>query len=249
MRKKEREETKKGSPAYMTTYADMMTLLLTFFILLFSMSSIDASKFKAFIESFSTSHGIMDGAESILNGAGIATNDVDPFSSNVEEENAYSIEEEMRMIKEQLEKFVAREKLEYKVEVTQDGDEVILRLEDILLFDTGKADIKPAAVPVLSTLGQELSSYVEAGYRLRFEGHTDNVPIKTMQFPSNWELSAARAIAVAQFFVNEMDFEPHSISAEGSGEFRPIADNDSPEGRSKNRRVEIKITKLVSKQE
>lgn len=237
MRRRSQEEPKKGAPSYMNTYGDMMTLLLTFFILLFSMSSLDASKFRAFIESFSSSSGLLDGGEVLLNDSGMVGAELQVMPEELTDE------EKMEKVKEELEQFIQIEDLEYQVGVQQKGDEVILTFEDMLLFETGKAYIKPAAVPVLGTLGEKLGMYLGEGYNLKIEGHTDNIPIKTVQFPSNWELSAARAIAVAKFFIEEMDFDPTTVSTEGFGEYRPIADNSAEQGRAMNRRVEIKLTK------
>jgi chemotaxis protein MotB len=127
--------------------------------------------------------------------------------------------------------------------VEREGDFIVLRFDNVLLFDTGKAEIKAGSILDLSLLGEKLKEYIDQNYVLDCEGHTDNVPIKTAQFPSNWELSAARAIAVAKFYVEEMDFDPQKVSARGFGEYNPIADNATAEGRSMNRRVEIKLSK------
>lgn len=239
MRRKVQDEPKKGAPTFMNTYGDMMTLLLTFFILLFSMSSIDASKFKAFIDSFSGSTGLLNGLDSI-----VYENGTEVFP---QEESVISALNEVEQVKSEIKKFIYDKQLDHKVEVEQNGNEIVLTFEDMLLFDTGKADIKPAAIPILSTIGNKLITYLEEGYHLKVEGHTDNVPIKTLQFPSNWELSSSRAIAVAKFFIEEMDFTPAFVSTEGFGEYRPVENNDTPEGRSKNRRVELKLTKISDK--
>lgn len=249
MRKQAQDEQKKGAPAYMNTYGDMMTLLLTFFILLFSMSSVDASKFKAFIDSFSGANGLLEGGEVLLNDTGMLGNGIERFPQEFTGDPAdyVSSQEAMGGVKEELEQFIYNEKLEYKVGVEQKGDEIILRFEDMLLFDTGKASIKPAAIPILSTVGNKLNTYIQEGYYLKIEGHTDNIPIRTAQFPSNWELSAARAIAVAKCFIEEMNFDPAFVSTEGFGEYKPIGDNSTQEGRAMNRRVEIKLTKPTTK--
>lgn len=246
--KKSEDEPKKGAPAYMNTYGDMMTLLLTFFVLLFSMSSIDVSKFKAIIASFDGSSGVLSGGETIEENTNILGNGVRQFPEKKNKEDLSQqanrdAQAALEKIKQDLERYMVNENIQEKVTVEQNGDEIILRFDDILLFDTGKADIKPGAIPVLDTLGVKLKEYLTEGYRLRLEGHTDNVPIRTSQFPSNWELSAARAIAVAKFFTDEMDFEVSKISTEGFRDNVPIGDNATSEGRAMNRRVEIKISK------
>lgn len=247
--KKKEEECKKGAPAYMATYGDLMTLLLTFFILLFSMSSVDAAKFQAFVNSFSGADGILNDGEVILNDSGMLGNGIEKSLQevNIETEEYLKEQESIRGIKKDLEDFIYKEKLEYKIGIEQQADEIILRFEDMLLFDIGKADIKPAAIPILSTIGTQLNTYLQEGYHLKVEGHTDNLPIQTVQFPSNWELSSSRAIAVAKFFIEEMDFNPTFVSTEGFGEYKPIGDNMTEEGRAANRRVEVKLTKLTKK--
>jgi chemotaxis protein MotB len=245
--RKPQEEQKKGSPAYMSTYGDLMTLLLTFFVLLFSMSSVDASKFKAFINSFSGGSGILQAGDVIVSDQGMMGTGIKNFPNRSDMEKLAkqakneAENEALLELKEELEEFIYRQKLEDKVGVEQRGDEIILRFEDMLLFESGRADIKPGAYPVLSSLGEQLRSYLSEGYHLSIEGHTDNIPIKTARFPSNLYLSAGRAIAVAEFYIEEMDFIPDAMSFEGFGEYRPIADNTTVEGRAQNRRVEIKL--------
>lgn len=245
--KKSEDEPKKGAPAYMNTYGDMMTLLLTFFVLLFSMSSIDVAKFRAVIASFDGSIGVLSGVQAIEENMSMLGNGIRQFPEKKveaikEQGKNQKAQETLNQMKQNLEQYVEEKNLQEKVTVSQNGDEIILRFDDVLLFDTGKADIKPGAIPVLDTLGTRLKDYLTQGYRMRLEGHTDNVPIKTSQFPSNWELSAARAIAVAKFFTDEMSFEVSKISTEGFRDNVPIGDNNTPEGRAMNRRVEIKIS-------
>ena len=246
--KKREDEPKKGAPAYMNTYGDMMTLLLTFFILLFTMSNTDTGKFNAFIESYSGSAGILDGGEIMLNASGMLGNGTQQFPSNQQiisgtDSEVYEKKKELSGIQNELETFIYEEKLDEQIGVEYKGDAIIVSFADMLLFETGKAALKPEAQTVLKTVGEELTKYIDKGYKLSLEGHTDNVPIRTAQFPSNWELSAARAIAVAKYFINDMNFSPQMISAEGFGEYRPIADNSTAEGRAANRRVELKLSK------
>ncbi len=247
MKKTFEDEPKKGAPAYMNTYGDMMTLLLTFFVLLFSMSTVDTQKFRGLIDSFNGSTGLLVGGDTIKEESNMLGNGLNQFPTDrgnkSKQEDIISDNNSLKAVKEDLEKFIETENLKEKVAIEKSGDEIILRFDDILLFDTGKADIKPGAVPILNTLGNKIKDYLDQGFRIRLEGHTDNVPIKTVQFPSNWELSAARAIAVAKFFINEMDMPSSKISAEGFGEYNPIGDNDTSEGRSINRRVEVRLSK------
>ncbi|MHC1750490.1 MAG: flagellar motor protein MotB [Cellulosilyticaceae bacterium] len=240
--KQSQEEPKKGAPAFMSTYGDMMTLLLTFFVLLFSMSTVDVAKFRALAASFDGGSGLLEAGDVIVQKETIIGNGIRQFPSKGEQVEGNG-QGKAKAMKEDIEKYVYNKKLEEKVGVEQRGDEIIIRFGDALLFDTGKADIKPGAIPVLDTVGNKIKEYLDNGYRIRLEGHTDNMPIKTAQFPSNWELSAARAIAVAKFYIYEMNFKPAKISTEGFGEHEPMADNATADGRSMNRRVEIILVK------
>lgn len=241
MREKKPDEPKKGAPAYMNTYGDMMTLLLCFFVLLFSMADVDSQKFSAAIGSFEGGNGLLVGGNSLVEkptSGSKADGDID--EETIEQQK---INEELKKVEQSLGEFIQDSDLQSLVTVEKEDSDVVIRFDDVLLFDTGKALIKEGGIPVLSAVGNELTKYVRDGYYLRFEGHTDNRPIKTLQFPSNWELSSSRAIAGAKFFIEEMGYDPAVISAEGFGEYRPIADNSTDKGRAINRRMEIKVTK------
>lgn len=242
--KKKEDIPKKGAPSYMNTYGDMMTLLLTFFVLLFSLSAVDATKFRSFVASFEGGMGIFEGGNTVLESDNVLTSGISqkPNQQNVAAELVKQ-DIALNAVKQDLDEYISEEKISEKLTVEKGVNEVIIRFDDVLLFDIGKADIKAGAIPVLNVVGIKLKEYIEQGYYIRLEGHTDNIPIRTVQFPSNWELSGARAIGVARFFIEEMDFDPTKLSAEGMGEYRPIAENQTVEGRSMNRRVEIKISK------
>lgn len=240
MKERRKPPPRGGVPAYMATYGDMMTLLMCFFVLLFSMSNVDAEKFKSVMSSFSGGTGVLDGSDQVINGEGLIEGG-DSLDQSAKEYDLL-LSETTDTLKD-FQAFIETQEMTQDVNIMQEGTEVIITFDAILLFDSGKAIIKPQAIPVLEALGEKLNEYTQKGYRMRLEGHTDNVPIKTAQFPSNWELSATRAIAVAKFYIYELGFDAHLISAEGYGEHMPVASNDTPEGRLKNRRVEIKLTK------
>lgn len=247
--KRKESEPKKGAPAYMNTYGDMMTLLLCFFVLLFSMSTVDAEKFQALSSSFTASVGIFNSGSTLALETNVLQNGMSQFPVH---EVTLSIQEaadrQQALIdaQEELSGYVKDKNLEGKITVEKRGDVIIMRFADILLFDTGKASIKAGAVPALSAIGEQLKAYMEQGYTLSIEGHTDNVPIQTSQFPSNWYLSSARAIAVASFYIDEIGFDRTKVNCIGYGEFQPVASNDTAEGRAMNRRVEIKLSLPVT---
>ncbi len=246
---RKQDEPKKGAPAYMNTYGDMMTLLLTFFVLLFSMSTIDAEKFKALVSSFSASVSIFDGGQTIKTETNVLENGMSHFPKKEEKFSPQKVQNqnaELAKAEKDIQEYIEIKQIDDKVTVEKDGDAIVIRFADITLFDTGKAEIKPGAIPNLNLIGNKLREYMLEGYLLRVEGHTDNIPISTSQFPSNWELSSARAIAVMRFYLEEMEFNPTQMSAEGRGEYHGISSNDTSEGRAQNRRVEIKLTKPAS---
>lgn len=243
--KRKEDEPKKGAPAYMNTYGDMVTLLLCFFVLLFSMSTVDADKFEALTSSLTASIGIFSGGETIQMDTNVLQNGMSYFpvqDTTLSLQGVSARQQALTETQEELSEYIQSKDLDDKVTVEKTGEEIIMRFADVLLFDTGKAAIKAGAVPTLSAIGEQLKSYMEQGYILNIEGHTDNVPIQTSQFPSNWYLSSARAIAVASFYIDEMGFDRTKVTCVGCGEFQPVASNETAEGRAMNRRVDIKLS-------
>lgn len=245
MRKRNLNANEKGGTAsWMNTYADMVTLLLCFFVLLFSFSEIDANKFKAIMKSFQGSLGILESGRSIKPSELV-------FDGNLEDLSNTQIldieaQKELKGIADDLNARLEEMGFSQQVDIQHNERYVKLNFLDGVLFDSGKADIKPEAIETLNAIGDVLSEY--ESNRIKIEGHTDNVPMKSYRYPNNWYLSAARAIAVAEYYINEKDFNPKRLSAEGFGEYTPITTNDTNEGRMKNRRVEIKILSSVESQ-
>ena len=248
--KKKEDEPKKGAPAYMNTYGDMMTLLLCFFVLLFAMSTVDAEKFQALVSSFHAQVSIFDGGQTINNVSTVMQNGMSQMPI---QETTFSIQDAVQEnqvlteTEEDLSSYVQSQSIGSNVEVERKGDEIVIRYKDGVLFDSGQAQIKAGAIPILNLMGEKLKGYLEQGYTLTIEGHTDNRPISNNKFPSNWELSGARAIAVMRFYREEMDFDKYNISYMGWAECHPIASNDTQEGRAKNRRVEMKLSLPATK--
>ncbi len=215
------------SPFWMTTYGDMVTLMLTFFILLISYSTIELEKFRGAMESFKGALGIFDGHESPQKMEYI--NFDQTMSTDRTDLNHRSGQVEELMQSELLQGIGTFEKVE---------GGVMIRLNQEILFDVGKADLKNKAFPILSQLAEIVKEEVE---EIHVTGHTDNVPIHTARFPSNWELSAARALSVVQYFYDVKKIPEKKLVAVGHGEHRPLYPNDSVENRAKNRRVDILV--------
>ena len=234
-RNRSSDEAKKGAPEWMTTYGDMVTLLLCFFVLLFAFSEIDAQKFDAVIQSFQGSLGILDSGKAISPSDYFVEADINEMATNSEVEAL----KELHAIATELNEFLESKGYSEKVDIQFNERYVKLNFLDGVLFDPGKAVIKKEALPVLEAVAIKLVDY--PNNRIKVEGHTDTVPIRTIEYPNNWYLAAARAIAVAEYYINVKGYDPKRLSAEGFGEYAPIATNDTAEGRMRNRRVEIKI--------
>ena len=239
MAKKKCPECKKGAPEWMNTYGDMVTLLMCFFVLLFAFSSIDAQKFTAVMESFQGSAGVLSGGKSLSEA---------PFVFDAMPEDQTSSEQVVEMnkleeIMEQVKDYLVQNDMEAQVELQLEQQGLVIRFKDNVLFDPGRAVIKSDSYPILNFLGELLSTEDLINEEIRVEGHTDNVPINTALYPSNWELSTHRATNVVRYFIENAGFSPLRLSAAGYSEYHPIATNDTPEGRSANRRVDIVVIK------
>lgn len=245
---------------WLTTYSDMVTLLLCFFVMLFAMSVIDVQKFEDISRSIKNSLIRTGNGGSLLYqnmGKRILTvNFVNPDETGQKivdnERYIQTVEEIILNDKEKLrqERFArAKEQLSQDftelgiadlAEIIEEKEFIIVRLNEQILFKPGSAEILEEGKKTLDVVGESLRVL---DTDITVEGHTDTVPINTPLFPTNWELSTRRATNVVLYLVNEIGMDPARLTAAGCGEYRPIADNSTAEGRSINRRVELKIMK------
>ena len=255
-----KEDPPKGSPAWMNTFADLMNLLLCFFVMLFSMSSVNEEKFEKVIASFQSTFSILPGGgasigEGELISSGISQ--LENFDSyynqqlssqsdgQTEEEKditeAYEQQEleESEDMAQQLENALSQYEIQDDVEVDFNAEYVTLNMNGALLFDSASAELRDEAYPLVNKLGKILVTY--DNNIIEVEGHTDNVPIHSSKYEDNNVLSMYRALAVANYLRDTTTLDPAYIKSSGRGEYVPIADNATPEGRARNRRVEIKI--------
>ena len=225
MRRRRRREEGTGDN-WMTTYSDMVTLLLCFFVLLYTFSNLDVQRFRSVLASFQGSSGVLNGSESII-----------PHDVNVERE-----EGDLESLKDILEAYAIGEELDTEITITLEERGLIIRFMDRILFDPGKADIKPESLEILDSIAEILSREEFRDRLIKIEGHADTTPVSPADgFPTNWELSAIRATNVLRYFVEEKDIEGSRISSSGYSYYRPIAPNDTRENKAKNRRVDIVI--------
>lgn len=261
-RKKKEEEQAPGSPAWMATFSDLMNLLLCFFVLLFSMSEIDVDKWQQVAMSFSENFSIFSGGATAIGDGFLISNGVSQLNELDDYINSTGKTAESEDFVNDLEEFEEKqlaaaeqlaEEIEESVEESQFANEidvdftaqyVSLTLNGALLFDSGSAELKEEAKPLMDKIGQLLGRYAQS--TIEIEGHTDNVPIHNAKFADNNELSSFRALSVFNYFMETTFLDPAMIKHSGRGEYLPVADNSTPEGRAQNRRVEIKIYHSLS---
>lgn len=212
-------ERKSGSGNWLTTYSDLVTLLLVFFVLLYVLTpGIDESTFNNIIAHFQNSNSV-----------------VFEKSSSSEESDDKTLRQEWEQVQEFLEERGYSEEVD--IEKTEEG--VKITLNDSLTFNSGSAELLERSEIVLERIAKAIGSNVK---EVKTHGHTDNVPISESSiYRTNWHLGAARAVSVVLFLSNESELKSEKFEARSYGEFRPVATNDTPEGRLRNRRVEIYI--------
>jgi chemotaxis protein MotB len=233
IRRQTKTENNPGSaPVWLTTFNDLMTLLMVFFVLLFSMGNLDVKRFKHFQNALQSAMGLLQAGQHA------------PVGILSPEENAagqtHNDTQEDPVAHHQLEQLDETQGLE--AEYTPRG--IQLTLNDNLLFQSGSGTITPDGLALLLKISTIIKPF---NRNMRVEGHTDNVPISTIHYPSNWELSTERAINVVKFFINEGGIAPRYLSAVGYADSKTKTDNDSALSRSKNRRVEIILGKVGDK--
>lgn len=316
MARQKQEEAKSGAPAWMATFSDLMNLLLCFFVLLFSMSSVDEAKFEALVASLQSQYSILKGGGSSVGegkmvSAGInqmkkydvyfnpkntssgdgksdaeETNPIqslaDDDGMNNKPEKGFDIKEgeedglntpvdngendiaqpedaeqeemtqqearelsnqvelaESERMAERVEKLLNRYGIQDMVDVDFNGQFVTMTLNGAILFASGSSDLAQDAQPLVDKIGKILQRFNKN--TIEIEGHTDNVPVHNARFPNNNVLSMYRALSVADYLRGATNLDPAYIKSSGRGDYVPIADNGTPEGRAQNRRVEIKV--------
>lgn len=306
MARKKQEEASGGAPAWMATFSDLMNLLLCFFVLLFSMSSVDEDKFQALIASLQSQYSILKGGgasvgEGNMISAGInqmqkydvyfnskntssgdgksdaeekdmlqtladndgANHETDQGYTNqdgskqgsddaadqgqpveITEQDARELAEaveieESEQMAEKVEKLLERYGIQNKVNVDFNGQYVTMTLNGAILFASGSSELIDEAKPMIDKIGKILQKFNQN--TIEIEGHTDNVPVHNERFPDNNVLSMYRALSVADYLRSSTSLNPAYIKSSGRGDYVPIADNATPEGRAQNRRVEIKV--------
>jgi chemotaxis protein MotB len=258
MARRDEPEEEGSGYSWMDTYGDMVTLLLCFFVLLYSMSSMNATKAAELVSVFSGS-----AAASAIQAFDITKAREQPISTidemiNYESRGAEGAEsmndpallEKQEKVNETFDElfmiiktYIETNDLSGKMSVERTDDVIILRFSEMALFDSGKATILPDSLPTLDHFIQIISENIDSISNVNIEGHTDNVPISTAEFKDNWDLSAKRATNTLRILIDTGLIDETKLSAIGYGEFQPIAPNDTAEGRAINRRVDFVLNK------
>jgi chemotaxis protein MotB len=231
---KKKHEEHENHERWLVSYADFITLLFAFFVVMYSISSVNEGKFRT----------VSDSIKAALNPIVSPANTSVPFT--IGQNRALTVKPTLEGAKEpavrRLRHIMRSLKNEMQLEIIQlqeltNGD-IVLRLPDTVLFRAGESALRPEARPFLQAISEVL---IELDRHVRVEGHTDNVPIATAQFPSNWELSATRAVTVVRTLSEQYGVQANHLTAVGHADSRPLTDNLTPESRAKNRRVEIVV--------
>lgn len=259
-KKKKQMEGPSGPAPWMATFSDLMNLLLCFFVLLFSMSTVNEEKFQMVIASLQSSMSIFqNGSLSIgdgdLVGAGIRQlefldsyynelanskdNEDGGLEGDLKDQLTQAGLQESEGMAEDIQGAVDELGISNAVEITFDSQYVTLNLSGGILFASGRAEILPDAETIIDKISIVLEKYNKN--IIEVEGHTDNVPMTSGRYENNNVLSMYRALSVADYLREHTDLDPANIKSSGRGEYAPIASNDTAEGRARNRRVEIKI--------
>ena len=233
---KKKHEEHENHERWLVSYADFITLLFAFFVVMYSVSSVNEGKYRT----------VSDSIKAALNPVNSIPSSRLPFSIGDTKPKMIPPETDsindpvirrMRELVTRIHPILKGDIADVKIVETGHGS-IMISLPESILFGSGEARVRPEALPFLKAMAAIL---IEMDRHIRVLGHTDNVPIRTAQFPSNWELSAVRAVVVVRIFSELYDVPISHLSAIGFADSKPIATNDTPEGRTKNRRVEIII--------
>jgi chemotaxis protein MotB len=234
---------------WLIPYADLLTLLLALFIVLFASSQIDEKKFEQLSRSlnmaFHGGHGVFMPSNIVpISQDGRDRNDGEEREPSEADERtvAERFEEETRNLQElqqKIDQYIEVNGLSTQLNTNLNYDELKITIKDTALFDSGSAEVRPEARRIAEAISAMLVEFPD--YEIVVSGHTDDRPINTAQFPDNWALSAHRALNFMRILLNNSGLDPARFSSVGYGEYRPVASNDTPEGRAQNRRVEVSV--------
>ena len=266
MRKKKPIDDGPGVPEWIVSYGDVMSLLLCFFVLLFSFSTIDAEKWKSIVQSFSGEPAVINipvenqtALINLDNNSGFNSSIIEDMLEKDEEEDLKELikkleneldktdkvtdieDEDTDMLYNQLVELSLLGEYEGDLEIIKLENEIIIRFDNQVLFESGKAILDTNARNILVEVLDIVGEHEEDIKEVYIEGNTDNVPISTIVYKDNFELSSARALVVLHHVIEKSSFPENKLVAVAYGEYQPIDTNETDEGRAKNRRTDIVI--------
>jgi len=250
MRQRRRRETDEpvSHDRWLLSYSDFITLLFAFFVVLFASAYRDNQAIRKLSRAIHNGFQTMGAYRADESGSGgpyaslLADQDTDTSRVHNDQDThnpaTAGAATDMLKLKKQLEAAMGKELASHEMELQVTPEGFVISLRELGFFNSGQAELIPGAGDKIITIAKILA---KPGLEIRVNGHSDNQPIHTTQFASNWELSTARAMSVLRLLVNEGGFDPTRISAAGFGEYRPLGDNSTPEGRRMNRRIDLVV--------
>jgi len=243
-KKKHKHHDEHMDESWLVPYADLLTLVLALFIVLFSMSSVDAQKFQQIARSlnaaFTGGTGVLEYPSPTPEAQMEQLNmGKEQSEENIEEAQKRLEQQNLQKIQEKINTYIKNNNLETKLQTTLTDEGLMITILNDIFFDSGSADIRSKDVQ----LAREISGLLVMNppRNIIVSGHTDNVPINNSDFDSNWHLSVMRAVNFMKILIENDKLDAKAFSAKGFGEYKPVASNDTKEGRQKNRRVEVLV--------
>ncbi|MBI5590599.1 MAG: flagellar motor protein MotB [Deltaproteobacteria bacterium] len=226
-------------PGWLITFNDLITLLMVFFVLMFAMGNINSLKSEKLVGSFQGALGVLREGKKVGVQIVRPIQPAEPATQEVSGDSSIATSQLSEVSRNAIDDLAN----DPEITIIQTPKGLSITLSDGILFQSGISELRPEGYPVLNKIIQVLQGN---GFDVRIEGHTDNVAIRSGRFPSNWDLSIARAVHVVKYFTDIGKIVPQRLSAVGYGESKPLYPNDSPENRGKNRRVEIILEMMDS---
>lgn len=227
--------------SWLVPYADILTLLLALFIVLFAVSQTDQKKVTEMAQAFSAA--FHSGGPSMFNQAGPSASQTTTLPMEDANQNYVRENQQLLEVKQEMDEYIQQNGLEEDLSTVLTEDGLLIRIKEKALFPSGSADLLPSS----QALGKPIAGLLATiSQRIVVSGHTDNVPISNERYPSNWDLSTARALNFMKFIMAQDNLDPARFSTVGYGEFRPAAGNDTEAGKAQNRRVEVLISRYYN---
>ena len=240
MARKKKPEEHANHERWLVSYADFITLLFAFFVTMYAISQVDAKKLGRLVQSMRVAFDtqLFDAGSSKLSLSEGGMGGIEQQKLVESIQPLVATGDTLKRVRDTIQSRLIKDRFVDKVRFVQDQRGLVISLTEAGFFDPGEADLKGSSLIVLDAIAEAAMTLPN---QIRIEGHTDNTPIHTERFPSNWELSTARATYIISYLLGKFPFPPARLSAAGYGEYRPVASNGSSEGRAMNRRVDLVI--------